>query len=740
MNPSAQSPPGESGSPSDPASSLRAAALLTLKSKRRKPAPTQSTQPMALIRPPPPDNSIHLDYGQEDISSSPPTIPAAPTVSTPKVPVKTPSPEVEEGQIREEGEISDEEHVPSPPPNRGPTTLARARLSPTFDSRAGPSKIPTSPRMLVPKVESPTLSLSDGHPILNQDPPAFGIIDANHVRPGVAMTQEQYDTAKDLVLDLLGWGVPPEYLVDCGLSREIVFYVFYELNLRLPRNLDVRGLTPYVPTHEMLSQQTLSTFLSNPSLGSRTASEQTRSPSRPASLLLSHTDVPSSQDQNQGTTPTIDSASTQERSALGPTESLHDMENRRRQELLARKAVQASRKSRGSDTSSTAGPSNPPPRLPTVPPQDIEMNSIVPTEAVEDFLNSIGSAPSGSKAGSRGSSTPGGQNNSDPMNVDEPPGSGPLTSSLSMTSSDMNDNTPTYITENDIVASPESPQPDPPPSSTDSNMTDFDQSFQASELPREQHYEVQALQRRGTKRPVAADFVDFDIAPSRLLNNDHNNPGSHSNNGSYSHFPNKRKSASGFASASGMRRCVIDLSDSEGDGDVDDSLSDYGEYERWSRYNSRPSPPSGRPTPTPIGSGWATPLLAANTSVNNTTSPAVLMEKEMEIRKMRELIAQREQSRLKKLNMSRSQSAIDLAGVSESFTGVAKVQGSEIQPTASTTQNNPSPRTNGHSHQESLAPLSFIVSAFSEISVSIYAYPQSFSCPVRLSAASVTRN
>ena len=56
------------------------------------------------------------------------------------------------------------------------------------------------------------------------------------------MNQEQYDTAKDIVLDLLGWGVPPEYLVDCGLSREIVFYVFLELNLRLPANLDVSGL------------------------------------------------------------------------------------------------------------------------------------------------------------------------------------------------------------------------------------------------------------------------------------------------------------------------------------------------------------------------------------------------------------------------------------------------------------------------------------------------------------------
>lgn len=61
------------------------------------------------------------------------------------------------------------------------------------------------------------------------------------------MTQAQYDAAKDIVLDLLGWGVPPDYLVSCGVSREIMFYVFTELNLRLPPNFDASGITPYPP-------------------------------------------------------------------------------------------------------------------------------------------------------------------------------------------------------------------------------------------------------------------------------------------------------------------------------------------------------------------------------------------------------------------------------------------------------------------------------------------------------------
>ena len=61
------------------------------------------------------------------------------------------------------------------------------------------------------------------------------------------MTQAQYDAAKDIVLDLLGWGVPPDYLVSCGVSREIMFYVFTELNLRLPSNFDATGIPPYPP-------------------------------------------------------------------------------------------------------------------------------------------------------------------------------------------------------------------------------------------------------------------------------------------------------------------------------------------------------------------------------------------------------------------------------------------------------------------------------------------------------------
>ncbi|KIJ64972.1 hypothetical protein HYDPIDRAFT_40137 [Hydnomerulius pinastri MD-312] len=51
------------------------------------------------------------------------------------------------------------------------------------------------------------------------------------------MTAEDLDRAKSLVLDLLGWGVTPEYLVDYGVSAGALYRIFTDLRLRLPTNL-----------------------------------------------------------------------------------------------------------------------------------------------------------------------------------------------------------------------------------------------------------------------------------------------------------------------------------------------------------------------------------------------------------------------------------------------------------------------------------------------------------------------
>ncbi|ETW81668.1 hypothetical protein HETIRDRAFT_440002, partial [Heterobasidion irregulare TC 32-1] len=205
------------------------------------------------------------------------------------------------------------------------------------------------------------------------------------------MTLEQYTAAKDIVLDLLGWGVAPEYLVDCGFSREIVYYVFSELNLRLPSNFDTTGILPYPPTPEMVAS-----WLGVP----YDVVEQ--SSGKPVSLRsrgsISHPlpqKPPIVSPQGSVVTPTFKPQLTVTTSSATVPEppsgtSLADMEQQRRQELLARKAVQASRKRKESSvsgTSSSMASANEP------SPMDFEeqpsTQPLAPASSVEDFLKSI---------------------------------------------------------------------------------------------------------------------------------------------------------------------------------------------------------------------------------------------------------------------------------------------------------------------------------------------------------------
>lgn len=184
------------GSSTDPTSSLRAAALLTLKSKRRK--PTADQKPISSIlsgRPPPPDTSFQLDYGQEDVAISPP-VPVIPP-ATPLV--KTPLLNMEDGQVREEGEISDEEEAP-PPPDTNPVTLKdSAGAPPSHELDSKTVKALTPSRSIIPKVELTSPNLSDrpatfphafalsGHfGELNPLEQMNHLLNADHIRPGLA--------------------------------------------------------------------------------------------------------------------------------------------------------------------------------------------------------------------------------------------------------------------------------------------------------------------------------------------------------------------------------------------------------------------------------------------------------------------------------------------------------------------------------------------------------------------------
>jgi hypothetical protein len=409
------------------------------------------------------------------------------------------------------------------------------------------------------------------------------------------VTQAQYNTAKDLVLDLLGWGVLPEYLVDCGLSREIVYYVFKELNLRLPTNLDTTGIVEYPPFPHWLLSAPASPGHGQSSMASlQHAPDSPGTPRHPGPPNVdnkrSH-GVMSASSQDSTMMPRRSTPSLSPPPAapvVATNSSLHDMEQQKRQVLLARKAVQASRRPKeGPNASSTAESQD----------QDVEMAMHVPEESVEDFLKSIG--PVQSNDGDQQSDGDDGLGRStvEPMDVD------------------VEESTPGFVV------------------SLGHEVASVDTDHTETAVPLEPlGSSSQGFSRRGTKRPVASDFVDFESAP-------------HVGNGNESEgLPVTRRKAGSFASVSGMRRCVIDLSDSEDDGGGGPGVvGENGtgvDYDRgWRGEGSN--------------NGWATPPSVNLGGRVGAISPAALVEKEEEIRKMRELIAQRERSRLKKLAMVR---------------------------------------------------------------------------------------
>ena len=51
------------------------------------------------------------------------------------------------------------------------------------------------------------------------------------------VSPEEANRAKVLILDLLGWGVSPEYILQRGVSHEFLCYVFTDLKLRIPDSI-----------------------------------------------------------------------------------------------------------------------------------------------------------------------------------------------------------------------------------------------------------------------------------------------------------------------------------------------------------------------------------------------------------------------------------------------------------------------------------------------------------------------
>ena len=423
------------------------------------------------------------------------------------------------------------------------------------------------------------------------------------------VNQQQYDTAKDIILDLLGWGVPPEYLVECGLSREIVFYVFVELNLRLPQNLDTGGLISYTPESVASARQAASLSMSQD-----VHRLDTLSPRSP--VAKADTAPPKLVD--------IPSAAAATDTCVSP-DTLHDMEMQRKQELLARKrAVIASRKQKRSmNTIATSHAGSAQATLD-------EPSSAVSAD-VDSFLKSISTSEEVDGSGQTPPSGPTSSFPDDAMDVDDIPGLGGLPPALSIETLPLR-LTPPYRDSRPMVASPTGSSHSAAESLRPAiEKTDSVSSVGSSASATREHARHDSQSRRGAKRPVASDFVDLDTN-SRI---------SGANESGYKrHHLSRRKVAAAidFANVSnGNRRCVIDLSDSEEE--TEDMLQLASDY--------RPEKGSSIPTP---GSSSTPPIVPSpSLTPGGIKEPSEL---ELEIQRMKELIAMKERERLKKLAVS----------------------------------------------------------------------------------------
>ncbi|KDR82920.1 hypothetical protein GALMADRAFT_858991 [Galerina marginata CBS 339.88] len=640
----------------DPVSSLRAAALSTL--KRRKPVlePTVSIP----SRPTPPSDSFQLDYGQEDKAHD---ASMAAIVSENKD--KTTIPQVGgDTQMREEGEISEEEEpppLPKPPPTRPrklskPPRLANSRTpeprkvleakSSSLPPPSGvpPRKIPT-PEMQFSRPPALTLMdrISDPFPDVHMletmeeplDAPMEELesqlslppVGPDRVRPGLDLNQEEYDTIKDIILDLLGWAVPFEYLVECGLSKEVVYYVFNELDLRIPDTFDTSGIVPYTP--EAFSRLQQSALMPPPPIPEKQrhgSIDSDMSAMMDASTKETTPPIPVS-------LPIVDSPSNSD---------LHDMERQRRQELMARKAaVQASRKLKQPISGGNSLDISYPQDSMSVDQVDVPVGPAVPTETVEDFLKSLGPvqalevppaiaiSPEARPASSVDADQVPEQSTHEKLiqSEEQKPNLSAMESTIPG---------PFAVSSTPNLSVPESPRPLSEPLST-SVESFVPYPFRFSEAGPSTPSIPPTAPRRGVKRPVASDFVDFDPAPKR---HERNNIIERTNSfGQVTGITRRLNSSMGFHNIN-SRRCVIDVSDSEDD---DDEVGQQPLEDQLQMRREKRSKHGKFPSPAPV-----------KHSSSGDTSPAALLKKELEIRKMRELIAQREEeTRLRKLALAK---------------------------------------------------------------------------------------
>jgi hypothetical protein len=424
------------------------------------------------------------------------------------------------------------------------------------------------------------------------------------------VTQEQYDRSKDVILDLLGLGVSPESLMLCGVTRELIYFTFTELRLRLPAGFDTAGIPQYSPEFLQSLFESQMPVKTPDSVNSTSLME-------PQQVQRTDKQIDASSGSTS-TAPTI---------PVSGSPSLLDIEQQRRCELLARKAVIASRKGKQPQNSALHTPSPQPTNSPlsNTPSNDVDMSSaeVTPAATVDDFLNSIG--PSKPTTAHKPPPPPV-KSESNGMDIDEIPGLGGVWVSEEFD--------PPVAEPTPVPVPTDTPPPATLPPDTPSSIGTPTGPLSSGESTPPLPGDSTAPQRMGAKRPVAADFVDAEKFQSHVY---------------YPSFPNGQppthpsytnRRPGGFASITSARRCVINLSDSE-----DEEYSEDAPPQSRSFPLSRHASLNSQFT---VNGSFTSISTTSSTGVSSLSS-VTLFEKELEIKRMREMIAQKEQRRLRKL-------------------------------------------------------------------------------------------
>ncbi|KDQ20928.1 hypothetical protein BOTBODRAFT_26939 [Botryobasidium botryosum FD-172 SS1] len=574
--------------PVDIAASLRAAALLSLKNKRRK------------LSTPEPGAKLPGDISQEA-----------------GIPLSSQGEEAH--TEREEGEISDDEQEESHPvavpaivtpsksdqptsptsPTKDRTNMSLSEEQPTTSNPATLVQPSPPPPPVTPPKGIPSTTTAAQHP--------FSTAAA---RAKLNMSSEEIHEAKVLMLDVLGWGVPPQYLLDLGLSPLCIAVCFMELRLRLPDS--IAGLI-----EDVLSTPGSCALIGHhqpPPPGSPSPSEP-KSPVPLVEALPVHSVTPA---RHPPVTPPAADRSPRHSpyaspSPIGhqrPPVDLHEIETLRKQELLARRAAIQSR----SRKQAAAVASRPP------APSEEELEMLI-ADAIRTNGNSeVYDTPVDDR---------------DAMDVDlaflQSPDAMEVDELVVEEKHPPEDHSvPHNGTSKTPSIAPVPPSDAPAVDTFLESQSGGSPSYHASSIvpTRNLALDHKSFGKRGTKRPVAADFVDSDDSPSRPAST-----------GPVAGrpplplpFPLIKRHRSFVPEM--PKRIIIDVSEDEDYGDLEETMGGISAAE--------PDARSGFDT-----SGGATP-----------DKKAELERKELEIRRMMERINEIERKK-KKLNGAIVASALD---------------------------------------------------------------------------------